>query len=34
VPTTLVALRTRSLIAAVVAGSVFMMIARAVVQLV
>ena len=34
VPTTLVALRTRSLIAAVVAGSVFMVIARAVVRLV
>ncbi len=34
VPTTLVAVRTRSLIATVVAGSVFMMIARAVVRLV
>ncbi len=34
VPTTLVAVRTRSLIAAVVAGAVFMVIARAAVRLV
>lgn len=34
IPTTLVALRTRSLIATVVAGSVLMVVARAVVQVV